>query len=65
MSEDRLLAYDSQWILRKEEIELTGPELGQEAWATVTKAKFRGEQVALKKYIMFLTLITIPSYFTE
>ncbi len=49
MSEDRLLAYDSQWILRKEEIELTGPELGQEAWATVTKAKFRGAQVAFKK----------------
>ena len=47
--EERLQAYDTQWVVRREEIELTGPELGRGAWATVTVAKFRGAQVAIKR----------------
>ena len=47
--EDRLQAYDTQWVVRTEEIELTGPELGRGAWATVSVAKFRGLQVAAKR----------------
>ena len=46
--EDRLQAYDVQWVVRREEIELTGPELGRGAWATVSVAKFRGLKVAAK-----------------
>ena len=46
--EDLLQAYDAQWIVRREEIELTGPELGRGAWATVSVARFRGAQVAAK-----------------
>ena len=47
--EDLLQAYDAQWVVRREEIELTGPELGRGAWATVSVAKFRGAQVAVKR----------------
>ena len=47
--EDRLQSYDTQWVVRTEEIELTGPELGRGAWATVSVAKFRGLQVAAKR----------------
>ena len=39
----------THWVVRREEIELTGPELGVGGWATVTVAKFRGIQVAVKK----------------
>ena len=39
----------THWAVRREEIELTGPELGVGGWATVTVAKFRGAQVAVKK----------------
>ena len=46
--EDLLQAYDAQWVVRREEIELTGPELGRGAWATVSVARFRGAQVAAK-----------------
>ena len=35
--------------MRREEIELTGPELGVGDWATVTVAKFRGAPVAVKR----------------
>ena len=35
-------------MVRREENELTGPQLGVEGWATVTVAKFRGIQVAVK-----------------
>ena len=35
--------------MRREEIELTGPELGAGGWATVTVAKFRGARVAVKR----------------
>ena len=47
--EDLLQAYDAQWVVRREEIELTGPELGRGAWATVSVARFRGAQVAAKR----------------
>ena len=47
--EERLQAHDTQWVVRREEIELTGPELGRGAWATVSVAKFRGAQVAVKR----------------
>ena len=47
--EDRLESYSSHWVIRKEEIELTGPELGVGGWATVTVAKFRGVKVAVKR----------------
>ena len=47
--EEHLQACDTQWIVRREEIELTGPELGRGAWATVSVAKFRGLQVAAKR----------------
>ena len=39
----------THWVVRREEIELTGPELGVGGWATVTVAKFRGIQVAVKR----------------
>ena len=39
----------THWELRREEIELTGPELGVGGCATVTVAKFRGAQVAVKR----------------
>ena len=38
----------THWAVRREEIELTAPELGVRGWATVTVAKFRGAQVAVK-----------------
>ena len=47
--EGLLQAYDTQWVVRREEIELTGPELGRGAWATVSVARFRGAQVAVKR----------------
>ena len=39
----------THWVIRREEIELTGPELGVGGWATVTVAKFRGIEVAVKR----------------
>ena len=39
----------THWAVRREEIELIGPELGVGSWATVTVAKFRGAQVAVKR----------------
>ena len=47
--EDLLHANSTHWVVRREEIELTGPELGVGGWATVTVAKFRGIQVAVKR----------------
>ena len=44
-----LRAYDTQWVVARQEIELTGPELGRGAWATVSVAKFRGLKVAAKR----------------
>ena len=47
--EDRLQANSTHWVVRREEIELTGPQLGVGGWATVAVAKFRGIQVAVKR----------------
>ena len=47
--EHRLQANSTHWVIGREEIELTGPELGVGGWATVTVAKFRGIQVAVKR----------------
>ena len=47
--EDRLESYSTHWVIKREEIELTGPELGVGGWATVTVAKFRGIKVAVKR----------------
>ena len=48
-SEDLLQANSTHWVVRREEIEMTGPELGVGGWATVTVAKFRGTRVAVKR----------------
>ena len=48
-SEERYQNSSTHWAVRREEIELTGPELGVGGWATVTVAKFRGAQVAVKR----------------
>ena len=48
-SEQRYQISCTHWAVRREEIELTGPELGVGGWATVTVAKFRGAQVAVKR----------------
>ena len=40
--------HNSHWVVRREEIEMTGPELGRGGWATVSVATFRGVQVAAK-----------------
>ena len=47
--ENLLQNCSTHWVVRREEIELTGPQLGVGAWATVTVAKFRGIQVAVKR----------------
>ena len=47
--EQRYQISSTHWAVRREEIELTGPELGVGGWATVTVAKFRGAQVAVKR----------------
>ena len=45
----RLQEYEnSQWAVGRDDIDLTGPELGRGAWATVSLAKFRGLKVAAK-----------------
>ena len=48
-SEQRYQISSTHWAVRREEIEQTGPELGVGGWATVTVAKFRGAQVAVKR----------------
>ena len=47
-SELHLTASTSHWIVRSEEVEMTGPELGRGGWAIVSVAKFRGVRVAAK-----------------
>ena len=47
--EDHLQENFIHWVIRKEEIELTGPKLGVGGWATVTVANFRGTRVAVKR----------------
>ena len=46
--EQRFAASISHWVVRREEIEMTGPELGRGGWATVSVATFRGVRVAAK-----------------
>ena len=46
--EQRLAAYNSHWVVRNEDIEITGPELGRGGWTTVSVATFRGMRVAAK-----------------
>ena len=48
-SEERHQISSTHWAVRRDEIELTGPELGVGGWATVTVAKFRGARVAVKR----------------
>ena len=48
-SEERHQISSTHWAVSREEIELTGPELGAGDWATVTVAKFRGTRVAVKR----------------
>ena len=48
-SGQRYQTSSTHWAVRREEIQLTGPELGVGGWATVTVAKFRGAQVAVKR----------------
>ena len=48
-SEERYQISSTHWAVRREEIELTGRELGAGGWATVTVAKFRGAHVAVKR----------------
>ena len=46
--ERRLTAGTSHWIVRSEEVEMTGPELERGGWAIVSVATFRGVRVAAK-----------------
>ena len=46
--EEQLSQLETQWIVRREEIQLAGPELGRGGWATVSVALFRGTRVAAK-----------------
>ena len=48
-SEEHYQISSTHWAVRREEIELIGPELGVGGWATVIVAKFRGVQVAVKR----------------
>ena len=47
--EVRLESHSNHWVIKRKEIELTGPQLGVGSWATVTVAKFRGIKVAVKR----------------
>ena len=46
--EEKLQHLESQWVVERREIQLTGPELGRGGWATVSVATFRGVHVAAK-----------------
>ena len=46
--EEQLQRLETQWVVKKREIQLTGPELGRGGWATVSVATFRGARVAAK-----------------
>ena len=47
--EDHLQGNCTHWVVTREEIELTGPEVGVGSWATVTVVKFRVTRVAVKE----------------
>ncbi len=46
--EGKLQQLETQWVVERREIQLTGPELGRGGWATVSVATFRGVRVAAK-----------------
>ena len=46
--EEHLQQLETQWVVRRAEIQLTGPELGRGGWATVSVATFRRAKVAAK-----------------
>ena len=46
--EEKLQQLETQWVVERREIQLTGPELGRGGWATVSVAMFRGARVAAK-----------------
>ena len=46
--EKRIRQLETQWVVRRAEIQLTGPELGKGGWSTVSVATFRKAQVAAK-----------------
>ena len=46
--EEQLQRLETQWVVERKEIQLTGPELGRGGWATVSVATFRGARVAAK-----------------
>ena len=46
--EEQLQRLETQWVVERREIQLTGPELGRGGWATVSVASFRGARVASK-----------------
>lgn len=46
--EEQLDQLETQWVIQRSEIQLTGPELGRGGWATVSVALFRGTRVAAK-----------------
>ena len=45
---EKLQSLETQWVVKREEIQLTGPELGRGGWATVSVATFRGVRMAAK-----------------
>ena len=47
--EEDLQKVSNHWVIKREEIDLTGPQLGVGGWATVTVAEFRGTKVAVKR----------------
>ena len=47
-AEDKLKKIETQWIIKKEEIQVSRHELGRGGWAVVKIAEFRGTKVAAK-----------------
>jgi hypothetical protein len=47
-AEDKLKKIETQWIVKKEEIQISRHELGRGGWAVVKIAEFRGTKVAAK-----------------
>ena len=47
-AEDKLKKIETQWIVEKEEIQVSRHELGRGGWAVVRIAEFRGTKVAAK-----------------
>ena len=54
LCQEHTTSHDNDWAVRREEIMMTGPELGRGGWATVSVATFRGTQVAAKSIHNFI-----------